>query len=335
VTAAAKIGTQSQTHDGLRPLNARRDMSQVAKVIETAFAGQLDANGRAMIRQMKALGRFGWIGWLIAQLILPPAAYPLGFVWEQDGTVVGNASLLPDGRYPGRWMLANVAVLPEYRKRGIARALVTSAIDLAARRGGLELVLQVDVRSEPAHRLYESLGFATQTTRTTWWRSREARLPVDQATPAHIRPRRDEDWPQQYALARSLFPEGLLWPSPLRADVFRPEPFSGALGMRRTRHWAWYEESGRIGATLTARLGSEARHWRFILLVPPDLQGFVEKPLLIHGLRELKAARLPTTIDYPAGLAVDALQSLDFQARRSLTWMALDLRTGTAQKPRI
>ncbi len=158
---------------------------------------------------------------------------------------------------------------------------------------------------------------------------------MDQATPAHIRPRRDEDWPQQYALARSLFPEGLLWPSPLRADVFRPEPFSGALGMRRTRHWAWYEESGRIGATLTARLGSEARHWRFILLVPPDLQGFVEKPLLIHGLRELKAARLPTTIDYPAGLAVDALQSLDFQARRSLTWMALDLRTGTAQKPRI
>ncbi len=335
MTAAAKIGTHSHTHDGLRPLNARRDMSAVAKVIEIAFAGQLDANGRRMIRQMKALGRFGWIGWLVAQLVLPPAAYPLGFVWEQDETVVGNASLLPDGRYPGRWILANVAVLPEYRHRGIARALVTSVIDLAARHGGLELVLQVDVRSEPAHRLYESLGFVTQTTRTTWWRSTDARLPAEVGTAPQIRPRRDDDWPQQYALARSLFPEGLLWPSPLRADIFRPEPLSGALGLRRTRHWAWYEESGRIGATLTARLGAEARHWRFILLVAPDLEGIVEKPMLVHGLRELKDAQLPTTIDYPASLATDALTSLNFQAKRSLTWMALDLRDGNAQKLRV
>lgn len=333
MTAAAKVGTHSPTHEGLRPLNARRDMRAVARVIETAFAGQLDANGRRMIRQMKTLGRFGWIGWLVAQLILPPAAYPLGFVWEQDETVVGNASLLPDGRYPGRWILANVAVLPEYRHRGIARALVTSAIDLAARRGGLELVLQVDVRSEPAHRLYESLGFVTQTTRTTWWRSSDSRVPAEPETPAQIRPRRDEDWPQQFALARSLFPEGLLWPSPLRADVFRPEPLSGALGLRRTRHWAWYEESGRIGAALTARLGAEARHWRFMLLVAPDLQGVAERPLLIHGLREVDSAQLPTTIDYPSDLATDALASLNFRAKRSLTWMGLDLRSGDARKP--
>ncbi len=329
MTAAAKLRSETHTHEGLRPLDARRDMKAVAQVIETAFAGQLDANGRRMIRDMKTLGRFGWIGWLAAQLILPPAAYPLGFVWEQGGSVVGNASLLPAERYPGRWVLANVAVLPEYRRRGIARALVTSAIDLAARRGGRELVLQVDQRSEHARRLYETLGFNVQTTRTTWWRSAGARLPQTE-TPLQIHPRRDEDWPQQYALARSLFPEGLVWPTPLRAEVFKPEPLSSALGLRRSRHWGWYKASGRIGATLTARLGVEARHWRFILLVAPDLQGVAEEGLLLHGLRELAGAQLPTTLDYPSDMAAQALASLGFHPQRSLTWMQMDLRTGTA-----
>jgi len=324
VTAAAKMRSQSQTHDGLRPLDARRDMKAVAQVIEIGFAGQLDANGRRMVRDMKALGRFGWLGWLVAQLMLPPAAYPLGFVWEQGGSVVGNASLLPAERASGRWILANVAVLPEYRHRGIARALVTSAIDLAARRGGRELALQVDVRSEPARRLYESLGFVAQTTRTTWWRSTDSRLPEIEDTPP-IRPRQDEDWPQQYALARSMFPEGLLWPTPLRADVFRPEALSGALGLRRTRHWAWYEAAGRIGGTLT-----EARHWRFFLLVTPELEGVAEAPLLLHGLRELEPSQLPATLDYPSDRATDALMSLGFRPQRTLTWMWLGLRTGGA-----
>lgn len=332
MTAAAKISSGAQPHHGLRPLDARRDMKAVAEVIETAFAGQLDANGRRMIRDMKSLGRFGWFGWLVAQLILPPAAYPLGFVWDQEGRVVGNASLLPAERYPGRWVLANVAVLPEHRRRGIARALVTSAIDLAARRGGRDLVLQVDVRSEHARRLYETLGFEIQTTRTTWWRPTPGRLWGDDV-PAQIRLRRDEDWPQQYALARSLFPEGLLWPTPLRADVFRPEPLSGALGLRRTRHWAWYEESGHIGATLTARLGAEARHWRFILMVSPTLQGVAEGPLVLHGLREVASAQLPVMLDYPMGWATEALMKLGFHLQRSLTWMRLNLAAGSHAGP--
>jgi ribosomal protein S18 acetylase RimI-like enzyme len=332
VTAAAQTGLGRRTHDGLRPLNARRDMRSVASVIEAAFSGQLDSAGRRMVRDMKALGRFGWFGWVVAQLILPPAAYPLGFVWEQDGEVVGNVSLLTAEGYPARWILANVAVLPGHRRRGIAHALVSAAIDLAARRGGREAVLQVDVRSQTARHLYEGLGFTTQATRTTWWRPSTGVQPEGE-TPANIRQRRDEDWPQQYALARSVSPEGLRWPFPLRADVFRPDPFARALGFRRKRHWAWYDDSGKIGAALTAQLGSEARHWRFTLLVSPELQGVAEGPMLAHALRELAFSNLAATVDYPTGLAKQTLSSLGFWPKRALTWMRLDLHGGRPESP--
>jgi hypothetical protein len=235
--------------------------------------------------------------------------------------------LLPAERGSGRWILANVAVIPGYRRRGVARALVTSAVDLAARRGAREIVLQVDVRSEPARRLYEALGFEEQTTRTTWQRPSEASELAAEPDP-HVRERRDRDWAQQYALARSLFPEGILWPMPLSADVFRPEPFSGALGFRRIRHWVWYDDSDRVAASLTTRLGAEARHWRLILMVPPDLQGIAEVPLLARGLRALEGARLPAALDYPADRATRSLEALGFRPRRSLTWMRLGLHNG-------
>jgi ribosomal protein S18 acetylase RimI-like enzyme len=330
VTAAARLRSQPRGRDGLRPLNPRRDMTAVATVIERSFAGQLDANSRRMIRQMKALGRFGWLGWVVAQLILPPAAYPLGFVWEEGGSVVGNASLLPTDRTSSRWMLANVAVLPEQRRRGIAHAMVAASIDLAARHGARELVLQVDVRSDAAHKLYESLGFGTQTTRTTWWRPAETRLP-EISSDSPIRQRREEDWPQEYALARSLFPEGLRWPMPLTADVFRPEPFARALGIKRARHWVWYDDSEKVGAALAAQLEAEARHWRFTLMVPAELHDIADGPLLLHGLHALKAAQLPATLDHPTGLATQALMSLGFRPERSLTWMRLDLRSSGEQ----
>jgi ribosomal protein S18 acetylase RimI-like enzyme len=324
MTAAAHVRPAKGSLEGLRPLNPRRDMRAVAEVIEIAFAGQLDANGRRMINQMKSLGRLGWLGWVMAQFILPPAAYPLGYVWQESGRVVGNVSLLPSDHSTARWVVANVAVVPEYRRRGIARSLVTAAVDLAAGQGANEVLLQVDLRAEPAQRLYETLGFTTQAVRTTWWRAASLPLPAAADDP-HVGPRQDVDWPQHYALARSQYPEGLVWPTPLAPDIFRPERLGAALGLRKTRHWIWCGDDGRIGAALTARLGSEYGHWRYILIVSPAARGVAERPLLERALREGQSARLPATLDHPYGQGVEALQSLGFDAERSLIWMRLGL----------
>ena len=63
--------------------------------------------------------------------------------------------------FAGRWSaLGAVRVAPEHRRQGIARALVTSSINLAQNEGFPFMFLQVDCDNHAAVSLYESLGFA-------------------------------------------------------------------------------------------------------------------------------------------------------------------------------
>src|SRR5512134_3714944 len=98
--------------DGMRLVDPRRDLSGLADVIESAFADSLDLAGRRMADEMRRYGRLGWLGWLLGRFLLPPAAYPKGYVWIEDGHLVGNASLMPVQGAADRWVLANVAVYP-------------------------------------------------------------------------------------------------------------------------------------------------------------------------------------------------------------------------------
>ncbi len=62
-------------------------------------------------------------------------------------------------RYVDAWHVMNVAVAPEYRRRGLAERLLTTLFELTAddeRRG---YTLEVRVSNDVAIRLYERLGF--------------------------------------------------------------------------------------------------------------------------------------------------------------------------------
>lgn len=56
-------------------------------------------------------------------------------------------------------LVARLAVRPEYRRRGLAKALMAACGQWAAARGAAACVLQVDVRNDPALALYRALGF--------------------------------------------------------------------------------------------------------------------------------------------------------------------------------
>jgi ribosomal protein S18 acetylase RimI-like enzyme len=55
--------------------------------------------------------------------------------------------------------LQDVEVHPDHRRRGVGRALVTAAADLATARGAAVLRLTVSATHDDAHTLYRSLGF--------------------------------------------------------------------------------------------------------------------------------------------------------------------------------
>ena len=79
--------------------------------------------------------------WLVAQ----DGDRVAGYVGSQ--TVLGEADMM------------NVAVLPEYRRCGIGRELVTKLVEALKEKGNYCLTLEVRVSNEPAIRMYEALGF--------------------------------------------------------------------------------------------------------------------------------------------------------------------------------
>lgn len=296
-------------------------MRQVAQLIETAFGKNLDQAGRRMLHWMRMLGRVGWLGWLVGYWLLPPASRPQGFVWERQDRIIGNASLLPVEGFPGRWVLANVAVHPDSRRQGVARALVEACLDWMDRRRHNILLLQVDHESTPARNLYASLGFKTLSTRTTWVRSSGQEPPSD--IEAHeVRARSPSEWKKQWELAKRLYPEGVIWPYPTVASLFRPRGIGPVRWWDNRRHWLW-EHGHRVQASLTARLSREVMIWDLILLVDPEGWGRVERGLLSQALASPILRYRTTRVDYPLDVAAHVFRELGFRSRRTLTWMAL------------
>ncbi len=323
---AALLGTQPARLGGIRPVHTRRDMRAIADLLDLAFTGELDSASRRLVRNMRSAGQAGLLGWLFGHLFLPPAAYPKGFVWEEAGRVVGNASLLAVHGHPERWVLANVAVHPAYRRRGIARGLVKACIDWVKAVNGDTIVLQVKSNNSGAQTLYASEGFQALTTRTSWTRFTPHRL----QPPVHdqrIRPRRSGEWRQQWAQAHRLHPEGVLWPYPSSPDLFNPLSLGRILTLSPTRHWLW-REGGRLVASLTARLNLDRPGWRLILNAEPEANERVEGPMLRVALSELRPARVRFSLELPAGVAENTLRELDFRPEHTLTWMRLEVDRG-------
>lgn len=86
---------------------------------------------------------------LRAQLDKPTSHF---IVAISDNRVVGYIGLQI---FSGEGYVTNVAVLPEYRRQGIARALIHESL-----KNDMEfLTLEVRVSNTPAIKLYESMGF--------------------------------------------------------------------------------------------------------------------------------------------------------------------------------
>jgi ribosomal-protein-alanine N-acetyltransferase len=83
-----------------------------------------------------------------------------------DGAMVGFCS---------QWLILdelhinNLAVLPEWRRLGVASALLERVLDEGARRGARRATLEVRRSNETARRLYERLGFTVAGVRPRYY----------------------------------------------------------------------------------------------------------------------------------------------------------------------
>jgi predicted GNAT family N-acyltransferase len=75
------------------------------------------------------------------------------FVARQGRTVLGVARLTPDGR------IGRMAVLPDWRGRGVGAALLGAALDQARKRGFGGVALSAQIRAMP---FYARFGFVAE-----------------------------------------------------------------------------------------------------------------------------------------------------------------------------
>ncbi|TAK35669.1 MAG: GNAT family N-acetyltransferase [Chloroflexota bacterium] len=154
------LGLEAGDRPGpLRRLDVWRDLDQVARLLNVVFGDEAAAMGRSVSREFDLLRFAAPVASLHALFSDGFAGVFGGFVWEENGRIVGNVSVGKVDKSGQRWMIANVAVHPSYRRRGIARQLTQTAVDEAVRRGARAVVLDVRADNEPARTLYLSMGF--------------------------------------------------------------------------------------------------------------------------------------------------------------------------------
>jgi ribosomal protein S18 acetylase RimI-like enzyme len=311
--------------------------------MEEAFAGSLTQQSREALREMKTMSYFGPFLWLLDRTSPQFHETFQGFVWVEEGRVVGNINVGRTAPYSLRWLISNVAVRPDHQGRGIAHHLVQAAIDLAREHGGEWVVLQVHTDNARACKLYQGLGFEQITAVTELYLERArpvAFTPVKGPSTSSgqgfvLRRRNYSEWRKEYKLALAATSKEAQWLNPLRAPDFmvgldqRLSKWLSNLIAGRKEHRLAVEESGRFIATLTV----QASRWRgehsLELIVHPDYRGQLEEMLVAKALSILAGyPKRGVAVSHPAEHqeAIEILKLHGFIEKRTLAQMRLDLR---------
>jgi GNAT superfamily N-acetyltransferase len=321
--AAIPSTFRTRSRNNIRPFDTRRDLGPAADLIELCFAETLSIDGRRYLQKMRATAQaqkdspFG-------ALTSSRSSIPLaGFVWEEDGNVVGNLSLIPFFRRGRRInLIANVSVHPDYRQRGIARALTRKALEKSRRRRIYEVWLQVREDNPAAVHLYNSMGFKAQGRRSTWNILLKA-LRGEIPSGSRVTIRSSRHWKQQSAWLLANYPDHMRWHFPLNFQAIRP----GLMGLIyrffsevNVRQWAALSNR-RLQGVLTWQ-GSHSHADYLWLAASPETEDIALRTILPF-LRGESRLRHHLSLEYPAGRAVDILHELGFELQNTLIWMML------------
>jgi predicted N-acetyltransferase YhbS len=311
----------------LRPLDPVHDMPEVLVLIELGFQAELDPQGWKMLRQMRQIYSSG----RVTQTLYGPTADTAGFVWEQDGHIVGNLSLrrAAPRSSQGR-LIGNVVVHPEYQGQGIGRALMEEAIASARAQGARWVGLEVRADNVVAHTLYEHLGFRVAGTTKHLIRPTGLRWPDYMQPNGRWRRATSSDSVSWQKLATLSFTPTQRLILEIRNDIYEYGGLERQLNLwfSRKQEKAWVHDDGSGHTDLAAHIEIEKRY-RFhtwdVLMHP--VSG-------ASSARELVAQCLKGSRGFPTWPIIaivpdqeallEALHAAGFQLHRTLQQMILE-----------
>ena len=107
-----------------------------------------------------------WSRSMFAGELAKPSSLSLGAFDRETGVLVGYLVI---SRYVDAWHVMNVAVTSEFRRRGIARALLEHLFEVTSTDERRGYTLEVRVSNEGAIKLYETLGFVARGVRRGYY----------------------------------------------------------------------------------------------------------------------------------------------------------------------
>jgi ribosomal protein S18 acetylase RimI-like enzyme len=316
------------TSEHIRAIDLARDLDPVADLIELCFPIHQDPDGQTYIQEMRKAARemrlIGWLAGLSEQYL----GQSTGFVWVENGQIVGNLSLIPLNKNGRRiYLIANVAVHPEHRRRGIARRLTQKALSFLARQNESQVWLQVRDDNPAAIGLYTSLGFSEQASRTTWRIRPRDFNPAGVPTGAALSVRRWArcDWSLHQTWLEEAYPHNIQWNLPVHFQRFSPGIFqavSNYLDGTKLKSWTVFAGNACQGVITWQKTTTYANNlW---LAFPADREEDTLPGGMRYVLKRLSPSH-PFSVDYPKGRFSDQFTALGFFEFRTLNWMRREL----------
>ena len=319
--ASITVPAGSHQPSNLRPLSIFRDLPAVADLIELCFSSTMDTEGKRYIQDMRRAGSDGsFLKW--ANKAAESTSLPLtGYVWEENDRIIGNVSLVPFRQKKHRvYLIANIAVHPDFRQQGIARALTVQAMKHGRDRKADAIWLHVRDDNPHAIDLYQKLGFVEQARRTTWQATAESHAPVLQ-TDIRIVPRHADFWPMQQRWLAHLYPDLLAWHRNWSFNSLRP-------GFWNWLYLIFVDMNIRQWAAVKGNMPEAVLAWipygrgeSLFAATSEERDPDALVALLLHARRELSRLHPHIIMEFPAGKLDGAIQSAGFRALRTLIWM--------------
>lgn len=312
----------------IRPIDIRRDLPSIADLIEISFADHMDAEGRDYLRHIRQIAR-GVGGFILGGNTPESSPLPFqGYVWEENGIIIGNLTLISvRKRYRNTYFIANVAVSPNQRGKGIASQLTRRAIAHVTERDGKRIFLQVRSDNPDAIHIYLRAGFEEFSRRTSWIFTDGICRPGNLGAGVEISRRKKTDWEQQKVWLEQIYPPDISWNMPYNLERLRPDIWvwlDNLMNAVVCRSWSAREggqligsasyESGFSGSDYIWLASSPVWEDRVICALMPHIQTRVSKPQRV-------------TVNYPAGRGREGFTSCGMREQHTLIWMELDLTT--------
>lgn len=306
-------------HPHVRPFNPWRDSVALADLLESAFSeSELDESSHRLIQRLRYYGAFDFLAF----------GQGVGFVWVENGELLGNASIQRNPTRGDTWIIGNVATRADARNRGIGRAVVEACIQFAAQKKARYVALQADVTNAPAIHLYTKLGFEPLVEVTHYLRpSVRERMPEVGNALMRTRPARWSDRNTVLALAQRCIPEASTYAEAFDSNVYRLGPRWSLVNALSGNVEAWYLAEDESGA-LRTRVNYEGSCHHLELLLDEDADDETAQVLLARGLhrfttflsKPIYAAQIA-----PTPLMHRALLASGFRVLRTLVHMRLTL----------